>query len=80
MAQHNIANWTKARNGDWQLIVSLNRHWEAPDVGSGIGTIVKAHIVKRGEYLDRKAKPVDLKLTSRVFERDGVRKAFAEQA
>ena len=78
-ANSNIANWTKSDKG-WQLIVTFNRHWEAPSVGEGLGKTVYAHIVKRGEYFDRKAKPSKLKLTSRVFKREGVLKAYAKEA
>ena len=78
MAKENIANWTKTKNG-WQIIVTLHRHWEAPDVGQGLGREVTAKIVKKGQYASQ-VRPQTLILTSRVFERDGNKKAFAKEA
>ena len=78
MKTANIANWTRTKSG-WQLIVTLHRSWEAPSVGSGLGQKVQAKIVKKGQYESR-VELSTLKLTSRVFNRDGKLKAFCEEA
>ena len=79
MAAFNEAQWTRTKDG-WQIIVTFNRHWEAPKVGSGKGGVVAAKVVKRGEYASR-VKPSNLKLTSNVFtdRRTGLPKASAEE-
>ena len=77
MAKTNIATWTKTREG-WRTIVEFRRSWEAPKAGTGKGTEHDAKIVKRGEYESRV--PVSrVRLTGRVFERDGRLLAFCEE-
>ena len=77
MAAFNEGQWTRTKEG-WQIIVTVNRHWEAPKVGSGKGQSVQAKVVKRGEYASR-VQPSQLVLTSNVFSdrQTGLPKAFA---
>lgn len=74
MKKINTATWTRGRDGGWELIVHFARHWEAPAVGEGEGTVHTVQVAKRGEP----ASTEQVVLTSRCFDRNGERKAFAQ--
>ena len=77
MAKTNTATWTKTARG-WQLLVNFTRHWEAPGVGEGLDTLHTVVVHKRGDR--NGGTPTEVRLTSRVFARDGKHLAFAEEA
>ena len=76
MKKINTATWTRGRAGAWELVVHFTRHWEAPAVGEGEGTVHTVQVVKRG----KPATAERVRLTSRCFDRNGERKAFAVPA
>ena len=76
MSKSNYATWTKGRFGGWELVVHFVRYWDAPAVGEGEGTVHTVSVVKRG----KPATTGRVRLTSRAFDRNGERKAFAVPA
>ena len=77
MATTNLATWKRTKSG-WQILVEFRRVWEAPNPGTGKGRKVSAKLVRKGEYESR-VEPQEFRLTSRVFERNNRRYAFAEE-
>lgn len=74
MTKKNTARWVKPDGEGWQLLVEFQRHWEAPERGTGLGTTHSVLVVKRGKPPVRE----DVEWTSRVFHRDGKVLAFGE--
>ena len=65
MKQMNTATWTKDGSAQWALMVDFKRHWEAPKVGTGLGSEheVVVHLAnQRGP-----GRRTIVRLTSRVF-------------
>ena len=76
MRKENTATWTRGKDGGWQLLVVFARHWDAPGVGEGEGTVHTVPVYRKG---DHRPSTEQVRLTSRVFRaRDGQHKAFAE--
>ena len=77
MQTEDTATWIRTKRGGWSLIVTFNRHWEAPAVGTGKGKVWRVTVYRKGEY---RGEDADVRLTSRVFrDRGGDLRAFAEE-
>ena len=76
MVKKNWAQWTRTDKG-WELLVRLERHWEAPaaGVGKGAGTVIPSVVVTKKNQPDENR---TVRLTSNVFMRDSKVLAFAE--
>ena len=74
MTKRNTATWRRNKTGKWQLLVHFQRYWTSPEPGTGLGSIHWVWVTKQG----RPPVSSQVELTSRVFDRDGQRLAYAE--